>query len=310
MAAITPLVKFEVTAKQFGNQLDLLWETSTDRPQNWKVFVFKRKSANVTDEEIADYFEHIDNLTNYAYNGLFVFDKFKPEADYSYIYSDFIVLNDQVYYYKAVIRNQETGEYSTPLSAYATPLATILVRIQDGKELVAQAIKKLFDAVKNISGEKALLTRDIEVYKQFVLGAPKENWIMIERINGSNKYNYWGHQKVMDGNNVIYGSTDNDLIRATFVTTAGNARRDLMTNIFRAYKLNLERLIKALANYKVNTCQITVEGDYYNPNIHGENALGVTIIFALEIENEVRADGLDITDHEVDQKKLVINLEG
>ena len=302
--AVTPLVKFEVIAKQFGNQLDLLWEVPADRPTNWKVFIFQRKGANVTDEEIASYFEHIDNLTGYNYNGLFVFDKFKSEVDYSYIYSNYVVLNDEHYYYKAVIRDQETREYSAALAADATPLPTIKVRIQDGKDLVAQSLKNLFDAVKNIEGGKMLLSRDIEIYKQFVLGAPKENWIMIERINGSNKHNYWGHQKNQDGQGEVFGSTDTDLIRMTFVTTAGNIRRDLMTNLFRAHKLSLERLIKALGNYKVNNCGITIEGDYYNPTIHGENAVGVTVIFALEIENEARIDELEITSHEVEQKKM------
>lgn len=306
--AVTPLVKFEVIAKQFGNQLDLLWETPTTRPTNWKVFIFQRKGANVTDEEIASYFTNIDNLTGYNYNGLFVFDKFKPSADFSYIYSNFIVLNDERYYYKAVIRNQDTEEYSVALSANATPLPTIIVRIQDGKELVAQSIKKLFDAVKNINGDKMLLTRDVTIFKQFMIGAPKENWIMIERINGSTRHDYWGHVKNQDGADTIFGSTDSDMIRATFVTLSGNDRRDLVTNLFRAYKLNLERLIKALGNYKVNNCQITVEGDYYNPTIHGENAVGVTVIFALEIENETRIDELEIISHDIDQRKIIIGV--
>ncbi|MDQ7818671.1 MAG: hypothetical protein RDU14_16720 [Melioribacteraceae bacterium] len=304
--AVTALVKFEVIPKQFGNQLDLLWETSTTRPTNWKVFIFQRKGANVTDEEIASYFTNIDNLTGYNYNGLFVFDKFKSAQDYTYIYSNFIVLNDERYYYKAVIRNQDTEEYSTALSANAIPLPTLIVKIRDGKELVTQAIKKLFDAVKNINGDKMLLTRDITIFKQFMIGAPKENWIMIERINGSTRHDYWGHVKNQDGADTVFGSTDSDMIRATFVTLSGNDRRDLVTNLFRAYKLNLERLIKALGNFKVNNCQITIEGDYYNPTIHGEIAVGVTVIFALEIENEVRTDELEITTHEVEQHKMVI----
>lgn len=304
--AVTPLVKFKVIPKQFGNQLDLLWETPTDRPLNWKVFIFQRKGADVTDDEITSYFTNIDNLTGYNYNGLFVFDKFKSAQDYNYIYSNFIVLNDERYYYKAVIRNEDTKEYSTALAANAIPLPTMVVRIRDGKELVAQAIKKLFDAVKNINGDKMLLTRDVTIFKQFLIGAPKENWIMIERINGSTRHDYWGHVKNMDGADTIYGSTDSDMIRATFVTLAGNDRRDLVTNLFRAYKLNLERLIKALGNYKVNNCQITVEGDYYNPTIHGENAVGVTIIFALEIENEIRTDELEIISHDIDKHKMVI----
>jgi hypothetical protein len=304
--AVTSLEKFEVIAKQFGNQLDILWQTPADRPLSWKVYIFQRSLTDVSQDEINNYFTHIDDLTGYNYNGLFVFDKFKSTKEDTYIYSNFIVLNDTKYYYKAVIRDETTKEVSAPLSANATPLPTALVRIQDGKDLTAKAIKKLFDAVKNISGDKMYLTRDIGIYKQFMIGQPNENWIMIERINGSTKHDYWGHLKNEDGQGTIYGSTDNDLIRATFVTTAGTDRRDLVSNMFRAYKLQLERLIKALGNYKVNNCQVTVEGDYYNPTIHGENAVGVTVIFAHEIENEVRVDDLEIDEHEVDQNQLVI----
>lgn len=306
MATVNPLTAFSITPKQFGNQLDLLWETPADRPENWKVYVFKRSDTDVTSAEIADYFAHINDLAHFDYNGLYVFDWFKPETDTSYIYSDFVVLNDKHYYYKAVIRNQTSGDYSAALSANAIPLATVTVKIQDGKELVASAVKKLFDSVKTKNGTKALLSKDFEVYKQFKIGRPKDNWFMIERINGATKYQYWGMQKGNVGSDVVYGSTDSDLIRLTFVTIDGNERRDLVASIFRAYKIHFERIIKAAGNYKVNNCQITVEGDYYNPQVHGENALGVTVICNLEIENEAKADELEVESHDVDNHKMVI----
>lgn len=304
---VEPLQKFEAIARQWGNEIDLIWETKESRPVNWKIYIFKRSGTNVTQEEIDSYFQSIDDLSDFEYNGLFVFDKFKSETDTAYIHPDYIVLNDTPhYYYKAVIRDESTGECSIALAADATAISSITVKIQDGKDLVAKAITKLFDNIKNEAGRKILLSKEFTVVKHFPLKPPAESWFMIERINGANKHLYWGHQKGTVGNDTVFGSTDSDIIRTTFVTLKGNDTRDLVANLLRAYKIHLERLIKVFGNYKVNNCQITIEGDYQNPAIHGDNALGITVIFALEIENEAKNDELEITDHQLDNDRIII----
>ena len=38
----------------------------------------------------------------------------------------------------------------------------------------------------------------------------------------------------------------------------------------------------------VKEVTVNIEGDYYNPEIHGMNAVGVTVIFSMLIENMMK----------------------
>jgi len=298
-----------VTANAFGGQLDITFDLPATLPTNWKYYMFRRSGTDITQAEIDSYFTNIQNLANFNYNGLFVFDNFNPQdllLTGSNIYPDYKVLSKTVYYYKAVIRDEDTGEYSTAISANGTPQSTIKVNIKDGKELVAEAIKKMFDNILNADGKKVKLSRDIKVVKNFAIEPISDNYVMIERVNGSTNQRYWGQQYATYQNGIIRGEVDNDIIRATFMTSDGNARRDLVTNIFRAQKQFLMQYIKKLADYQVQDVSISIEGDYMNPQIHGVNHIGVNIVFALIIQNISYEEGYNLDTHFVNNIKVEV----
>jgi hypothetical protein len=127
---------------------------------------------------------------------------------------------------------------------------------------------------------------------------------MIERINGSSEARFWGNILHKVQQSYIIGDIDTDVIRATFLTEAGGERRDTISNIFRAKKQFLYHMIKTLGAFDVS---ITIEGDYYNPQLHGVNALGVTVVFAMMIENKARITEEIITQHIMNDQNEVNN---
>ena len=279
---IYPLDKFIVTASAFGDELTINWQLPITRPAVYKVYIFKRSRTDVTQLEIDSYFTHITNLTGYNYNGLFVYDNINNEVN---ALGDYSVLNDTKYYYKAVLRNETTGEYSTTKNANATPHPELKLSVIDGKDIVKTAIEKMLDNIYDRNGNRVQLGKDIQIVKSFAIEPVTENYFMIERINGSNYIQYWGNSYGYSGQNQFaMGSYDHDVIRATFITMDSPDRRDTVTKILRGMKFFLIRLVKALG---AKDCSITIEGDYYNPQIDGLNAVGITLIFNLVVESKL-----------------------
>ncbi len=134
----------------------MAWTLPTETPVNYKVYLFRRAGSDVSELEITAYFTNIENLTNYDYNKLFVFDRIAPQVE---ILGDQRVYNDKVYYYKAVLRDEDSGEYSTTISCNGTAHPNIKVNIVDGKDVVATAITKMFDSVYDVNGNKELFAK-------------------------------------------------------------------------------------------------------------------------------------------------------
>ncbi len=286
---VQPLASLNVSANEFGSEIDLLWSLPATLPTNYQVYLFQRSGSDVTQQDIDNYFANINNLTNYNYNGLFVFDQLTNDNITSLAVLQ--VLNGLKYYYKGVIRDQDTGEYSAAIGGNATPGSSIAVSIKDGKDLVAQVIQKMFDSVTDKSGKKIQKSKDIDIVKTYSLLPISKDTVMIERINGNTEARFWGNIWNHIQQNTIMGDMDTDVIRATFITEAGIARRDEIANIFRSRKQFLYLLLKKLGADNVN---ITIEGDYYNPAFHGENIVGITLIFALVLENKAKVTAEEI----------------
>lgn len=298
---VNPLVELALTFSPFGGQIDIAWKLPTELPELYKVYLFKRSGRDITDIEILAYFNNLADLSNFAYNGLFVFDKIENQIS---VIGDLHVFNDTTYYYKALIRDENTGDLSEVLSQHGIPKPTIKVNILDGKDIVCEAIKKMFDSVYNSKGDKVVLSKDIEVVKNFAVEPISQNYVMIERVNGSTQYRFWGNVLQKYGANLMKGDYDADVIRATFMTLDGTDRRDIVANIFRSRKQSLIQFCKNLGALE---CNISLEGDYYNPQVHGENALGFIAVINLIIENKVLIPNETTAPISVDVTEVIIN---
>jgi len=295
---IQPLTKLLIDISAFGGQLDLSWKLPDELPENFKIYLFQRSKIDITQNEIDQYFSCIANLSNYNYNGLMVFDRLSNKINVISIYQ---VRNDIQHFYKAVIRDEDTGEYSATISANAIPRTDIIEDIPDTKDMVIKALKKMFDTVKSIDNQKVREGKDIDIVKQFQTGEIEGSIIMIERVNGAVYQKYLGNQTQMYGSKITFGDIDNDIIRATYLTIAGADRRELMSRLFKSRRVFLKKMIKAQGAID---CEVTVEGDYFNPMFHGDRALGVSIIFSIYAENKFTISNEEIESHITEMKVL------
>ncbi|HRR04727.1 MAG TPA: hypothetical protein P5215_05565 [Bacteroidales bacterium] len=279
---VHPIEQLTIEASIWGNQLTLSWTKPSILPENYKLYVFKRSKIDITEQEIADYFANINDLTNYNFNGLYVFEKI--DNDITGII-DNEVLNEIRYYYRVVIRDLDTLELSSSVGVDGVTQIEIKVNTADCKEITEKALNKFFDSLKSTKGDKLYSGRDLKIIKNFSIEPIAPNLIMIERINGANYIQFLG-QQITGTPEWINGEIENDVIRVTFLTTEGNNRRDHVANIFRAYKQLLRQLLIKAGQGKVINVVITLEGDYYNPQIHGIAALGTTLIINFVIESK------------------------
>lgn len=277
---VNPLQNFSIVASKFGGELIISWKLPSILPASYKVFVFKRSGQDVTQQEIDNYFANIDDLSNFNYNGLMVYDSLDKDVT---IFGDYVVKNGITYYYKAVVRDQTTEELSAVVSGNATPEPELKLKVKDGKKIVKTAIEKMLDNIYSSDGRKVQLGKDISISTHFSMDVIDNNYIMIERVNGATAYQFYGNELQRFQGGIIKGDIDTDVIRATFITQETPDRRDTVANIFRANKQTLIKFCKALG---ATDCKITIEGDYYNPQIHGVNATGFNIVFSLLITNK------------------------
>jgi hypothetical protein len=300
---VQPITDLSIKASSFGGELFLSWNLPSGLPIHPKIFLFKRSKIDISQNEIDEYFTKLstNSLNTFNYNGLFVLDyEEKPFSKFS----DLVVQNGETYYYKIVIRDQENQEYSEAISANAKPMPLLKVNVKDGKQIVDKAIKKVLDNVFVNPTEKVLLGRDISTIFHFAVEPPAQNYIMIERVNGSTQYRSWAdnYAKIQGGQ--VKAVYDVDVIRATFCTQDTPARRDQVANIFRANKLVLRKFCKALGAVDA---EINIEGDYFNPQIHGVNVVGFTIIFSLlmDIKTLIPQEKIDLIIEElkIEEKK-------
>lgn len=286
---VQPLENVRLEVVGFGGELILIWDYPAELPNVFKPYLFKRSKVDVTQQEIDSYFENIDDLSQFNYNGLFVNDNLTSEHR---AVSDITVINETQYYYKLVLRDEESGEVSVPVAVNGKPAPTLKVNVKDGKDIVYKAIKKMLDNLYSLPNQKTALGKDIQIVKNFSIEPIGTNWIMIERVNGSTQYRYWANEIATLKAGKVKGDIDIDVIRATFITTDSPERRDTITNIFRANKQFLIRLCKKLGALN---CNIDIEGDYYNPQIHGLNATGCIVVFSLLIENHALIPAPELT---------------
>lgn len=279
---VNPIEQLAIEASMWGNKLTISWQLPAVLPNNFKIYAFKRSKIDVSQEEIDNYFDNIDDLTSINFNGLYVFENI--ENDMTGII-DNEVLNNVTYYYKVVIRDQDTKEYSESKGVNGLTQIEIKVKTVDCKDVTEKALNKLLDSLRTSKGDKLYSGRDMKVIKNFALAPIAPNFFMVERINGANYIQFLG-QQITNSPEWINGEIENDVIRITFLTTEGNNRRDHVGNIFRAYKQLFRQLLIKGGQGKIINVTITLEGDYYNPQIHGDNVLGFTLIINFVIESQ------------------------
>jgi hypothetical protein len=258
-----------IKASPFGGEIEIFWE-NVAQPDGTKVKILKSMSE-LTATIVANYFSGASIPTiqeiviNATYNS----------------FVDTNVTNGQPYWY--ALRYENGVEYSDFVIVNATPAPTLKFNVKDTKDIVFRAIKTMLSNIYQ-DGRKVEIGKDIEIVKNFSLEPIGENWIMLERVNGSTQYKFWANEIAsIKSIGRIKGDIDVDVIRMYFITLNSSERRDLVYNLFKANKQVLIRLCKL---YGAINCDISLEGDYFNPEVHGVNATGFIAVFSLLTEQK------------------------
>lgn len=258
-----------IKASPFGGEIEIFWE-NVAQPDGTKVKILKSMSE-LTATIVANYFSGASIPTiqeiviNATYNS----------------FVDTNVINGQPYWY--ALRYENGVEYSDFVIVNATPEPTLKFNVKDTKDIVFRAIKTMLSNIYQ-DGRKVEIGKDIEIVKNFSLEPIGENWIMLERVNGSTQYKFWANEIAsIKSIGRIKGDIDVDVIRMYFITLNSSERRDLVYNLFKANKQVLIRLCKL---YGAINCDISLEGDYFNPEVHGVNATGFIAVFSLLTEQK------------------------
>jgi hypothetical protein len=226
--AVNPLQDFEISIHPLGNELRGWWKLPSTLPDVWKVYIFKREGEDVTQDEIDDYFD-----TETIADGLIIFEMLSDLPPKLY---DLEVENGTTYYYKSVIQDTDSEEYSTTLSDNGTPAYDSTLNVIDCKELVIEAVKRL---MQNYDVD---VDKDIDIRKTLSLMNFTPPGFSVTRQPANVIQNYLGDLISLDDAVIKTGQVEMEFILVTWSDVVLD-RRDRLTKLFRASRFVLKRYL-------------------------------------------------------------------
>lgn len=250
MANPSSLDSLEASSHPLGNEIDLLWVVPVSLPTDYRVDLFKKQGADITQAEI----DAIMGGT--PQEGVTVI---QPPNDYHGMH-DLEVEDAKTYYYRGIVVNTDTNEYSPSVGANAVPDFTAAPDITDCKSLVFEAVRRMFRNRSELRENKNLwLRKDHNIENaQFPL-------VTITRAPGAVAQRVIG-QFVGTPEKDALGDLEWDTILVTWSDVLGE-RRDKITLLFRAYKWEIRRY---LVENDVEEAEISIGEDTVDPRF--ENA--------------------------------------
>lgn len=261
-----------------GQEIDLEWTLPSTLPTSFKVVVFRKKSSDVTQQEIDDYFAGSPptGVTVWELDGLT--DGSGPTRLF-----DLFVENGQAYYYKAVVQDTSDSTYSTAIGANATPNVTATTSIIDAKQKVLDLIERVFT---NYDMTKL---KDYELKKEYSLENLRPPTIFVTRADGSVMQSFIGHLVDFDSKQKlgIYGQIDLDNIQVTWEDPS-DERRDKITNIFRESKEAMRHYLLHPDGAGMTSVDIIIQGDAINTAVKDRLQISGMMLIACGIESEAK----------------------
>jgi hypothetical protein len=245
--AVDPLQDFEITVHPLGNELRAWWKLPSTLPDSWKVFVFKREGSDVTQQDIDDYMN-----SQIIASGLSVFEKDMDDPHRLY---DLDVENGKTYYYKALLQDMDSSEYSTALGNNGVPAYNSTLTVIDCKELVLEAVRRLM-LDYNVTEEK-----DIDIRKTLSLENFNPPGISITRQPATVIQNYLGDLISVEEAKVNLGLVEMEIILVAWSDVVLE-RRDRLTRLFRGSRFVIKQY---LLENNVMDVKFSIGGDDIDP---------------------------------------------
>lgn len=271
-----PLLSFVGLSDPMG-ELKMEWKyplsVTPGSSPSWKLFIFKKRDSAVDDATIADYLDGqiwgSYGLTNQelAEKHIMVFRTIQQLQKQLF---DFDVLNNNNYYYRAVMAYQVLPGNTTELSAIVNldpspvqALVNLHVRVIDGKDLVVRAMERLIDSLKSSkTGSKPILERDIRVHRDFARDKDEDFWVTVQRLPGQNVERYLGSSQIATiGDSLLKGEVDLDVFSVEWLCIGKPLRRDKFTDIVRGFRPVIVHYIQKMGIGYVRDVRIIMAGD-------------------------------------------------
>lgn len=283
--AVNPLAQLTVEAHPLGHELRIEWIKPSSLPTNYKVYLFKMQGQYPSQAQIDAY------MTNSTIaSGMTVWNNISNDA---YGYQDYAVVNGLAYYYKALIKNNTSGEYSATVQDYETPVFSATVNVVDWKEVVCACLVKLF---KNYN---LVVDKDIDIRKAFSLDPNLTTpFVTVIRQGANDVMRLWGNLLKDEEDAKAYGKVEQDNILIVW-EDINSDRRDKLTQIFRANEQTLRRYI---IKYQALDVRIDIGSDdidlrWESRELHTGQMM-IQIIFESSIEYKEPEFGLPYHDVE------------
>lgn len=268
----------------YGGSIKLKWQYPQTLPDNWQVYLFKKNTEAPTDNEIADYFA--GNLTDQqlAELGLFVFRSIPNETDHI---TDMMVEDGKEYFYRAVIYDKDSEEYSDAITANATPQAEITWNVINGKGIVVRALEKVIDVIRGRDGTRPIIERNIRVLRDHSSRKQEDFFIVVQRTSGQTIERYLSEVIADYSDRIVRGELDVDALTVEWIVIGLPARRDKFTDLMRVFRTVLRHYILKLGSGDIKDVRFVMVGDGEG-QYAGEKAVIGRMSVILVVENQIQ----------------------
>jgi len=251
MAAPSPLTSLTAESHPLGNEIDLNWEVPTSLPAQYRVDIFRKEGADITQEEI----DQIMGGT--PVDGV---DLFQPGNEYHGMH-DMQVEDGKTYYYRGIVVNTDTNEYSTSVGDSAVPDWQAAPDVVDLKDLVLEAVRRVFRS------REIVIDKDVHIKKSHNVEFGRFPVVTVTR-DPSSIYQKFIGDYVGDDQLAALGDVERDVVTVIWSDVI-QERRDKLTLLFRSAKQEIKRFLMR-SDYGIAYLEITFGGDTKDDRFQNE----------------------------------------
>lgn len=282
-----PIDQITVTAHPLGNELIVRWIYPSTIPDDYSIYVFKRKDSAPSQAEIDDYFN-----SDVTASGLTVFDDISAA---SRELNDFDVENGETYYYSAVIYDNDESEASDPESASGSPGFTGTTYVIDSKELAVEAIKRI------LSNYDAENYKDYEIRKDHSIENVTPPLIVVIRQSANDVQRVWGNILKDEHSSQWFGRIEQDHLLIMWEDKSSE-RRDTLTNVFRSHEETFRRYLIENSNGLIKEVVTQIGSDDIDPRFDlimhtGQMLISITLDSFIEQADQREKHQFDDVEH-------------
>ena len=284
--AVNQLTAFSAVPSPYGGIIRLQWTYDATLPTNWKLYVFKKRESNPTDTDIDSYLAGTLNDDQLREKGLYVFRTLPVDSTFKSIF-DLAVLNNQAYYYRAIVWDVDASERSPIVDATATVVPDIRIHSVDGKRVVSRCFEKVFDTLKSNAGTQVSVPKDIRVFETHPRREQMDVFLVVQRTSGQMQERYLDSFVSQYQDGLVRGEMDIDVMSVEWIAVGRPEKRDKLTNIIRAIRLLVRHYILKMGGGAIKDVRFVMMGDSegdYNGEYGHRGMMNVALITEQQLQ--------------------------